>query len=79
MATARNLPYIRRPQRDLWMPFQHRTKCTSRSDERIEYHVQVERRPADDFEHVGGGGLLLQRLVALTQCPVQFFLRVGCR
>ena len=28
---------------------------------RIEHRLQIERRAADDLEHVGGGGLLLQR------------------
>src|SRR5262249_13238304 len=27
----------------------------------LENRLQIERRAADDFEHVGGGGLLLQR------------------
>ena len=30
-------------------------------DERVEHRLQIERRAADDLEHVGGGGLLLQR------------------
>ena len=33
-----------------------------RLDKRFEHGLQVERRAADDLEHVGGGGLLLQRL-----------------
>ncbi len=28
---------------------------------RIEHRLQVEGRAADHLEHVGGGGLLLQR------------------
>src|SRR5262249_6767150 len=32
-----------------------------RTQERIEYHLQVERRSADDLEHIGGGGLLVPR------------------
>ena len=28
-------------------------------DQRIEHGLQIERRAADDLEHVGGGGLLL--------------------
>ena len=32
-----------------------------RLDQRLQHRLQVERRPADDPEHVGGGGLLLQR------------------
>ena len=30
--------------------------------ERIEHGLQIEGRAADDLEHVGGRGLLLQRL-----------------
>ena len=33
----------------------------SRFGQCVEYRLQVERRAADDFEHIGGGGLLLQR------------------
>ena len=33
-------------------------------DQRIEHRLQIEGRAADDLEHVGGGGLLLQRLRA---------------
>ena len=40
--------------------------CASQSrvrrfDQRIEHGLQIERRAADDLEHIGGGGLLLQR------------------
>ena len=35
-----------------------------RFDKRIEHGLQVEGRAADHLEHVGGGGLLLQRLGA---------------
>ena len=31
-----------------------------RFDQRIEHRLQIEGRAADDLEHVGGGGLLLQ-------------------
>jgi hypothetical protein len=31
--------------------------------------LQIECRPADDLEHVGGGGLLLQRLAQLVEQP----------
>jgi hypothetical protein len=34
----------------------------SRLDKCIENHLQVERRAADDLEHVGGRGLLRERL-----------------
>ena len=35
--------------------------------ERIEHGLQVEGRAADDLEHVGGGGLLLQRFAQLVE------------
>src|SRR5260370_17013603 len=33
-----------------------------RTRERVHHRIEVERRTADDLEHVGGRGLLLQRL-----------------
>ena len=33
-------------------------------DQRIEHGLQIEGRAADDLEHVGGGGLLLQRFAS---------------
>src|SRR5204862_1476538 len=41
----------------------------SRSDQRVEHGLQIEGRAADDLEHVGGGGLLLQRLAKLAEQP----------
>ena len=37
-----------------------------RFDQRIEHRLEIEGRAADDLEDVGGGGLLLERLVELT-------------
>ena len=37
------------------------TQPRRRLDQCIEHGLQIEGRPADDLEHVGGGGLLLQR------------------
>ena len=37
--------------------------------ERVEHNPQIECRPADDLEHVGGGGLLLQRLTQFVEQP----------
>ena len=34
-----------------------------------QHGLQIERRAADDFEHVGGGGLLLQRLAQFVKQP----------
>jgi hypothetical protein len=38
-----------------------------RLDQRIEHRLQVEGRAADDFEHVGGGGLLLEGFPQLVE------------
>src|SRR5262245_25266709 len=45
------------------------TKAGGGFDQRIENRLQIECRAADDLEHVGGGGLLLQRLAQLVQQP----------
>ena len=40
----------------------------------VEHGLEIERRAADDLEHLGSGGLLLQRLaeiVVLTQLVEQ--------
>src|SRR5262249_523789 len=44
-----------------------------RLDQRIEHRSQIERRPADDLEHLRGGGLLLQRF---GQLPRALLLRL---
>src|SRR5262249_7646112 len=38
-----------------------------RFDQRVEHRLQIEGRAADDLEHVGGGGLLLQRFPQLVE------------
>ena len=38
-----------------------------RLDQRAEHRLQIKGRAADDLEHVGGGGLLLQRLAQLVE------------
>ena len=38
-----------------------------RFDQRVEHRLQIEGRAADDLEHVGGGGLLLQRFAQLVE------------
>ena len=40
-----------------------------RFDQRIEHGLQIEGRAADHLEHVGGGGLLLQRFAQLVEQP----------
>ena len=44
-------------------------QASSRLHQRIEYRLQIEGRAADDLEHVGGGGLLLQRFAQLVEQP----------
>ena len=38
-------------------------------DQRVEHGLQIEGRATDDLEHVGGGGLLLQRFAQLVEQP----------
>ena len=38
-------------------------------NKRIEHGLQVESRAADDLEHIGGRGLLLQRFAQLVEQP----------
>src|SRR5262249_22257604 len=38
-------------------------------DERIENRLELGNRAADDVEHVGGGGLLLERFAQLVEQP----------
>ncbi len=38
-----------------------------RFHQRVEHGLQIEGRAADDLQHVGGGGLLLQRLGQLLR------------
>ena len=40
-----------------------------RFDKRLQHRLQIESRAADDLEHVGGGGLLLQRFTQLAKQP----------
>jgi hypothetical protein len=35
-------------------------------NERLQHALQIKRRPADHLEHVGGRGLLLQRLAKIV-------------
>ena len=43
-----------------------------RFDQRIEHRFEVEGRAADQLEHVGGGGLLLQRQRKVLSCLREF-------
>ena len=40
------------------------TQPRGQFDKRIKHGLEIEGRAADDLEHVGGGGLLLQRFPA---------------
>ena len=37
--------------------------------EGLQHRLQIEGRPADDFEHIGSSGLLLERLAQLVEQP----------
>src|SRR5262245_41620119 len=43
------------------------TKPTRRLDKRVEHRLEVECRSADDLEHIGGSGLLLERFAKLAE------------
>jgi len=45
------------------------TEPDGRSQERIKYHLQIERRSADDLKHIGRSGLLLQGFAQFIQQP----------
>ena len=45
------------------------TEFDGRGDQRVEHRLQIERRTADNFKHVGGRGLLFQRLLRLVEQP----------
>src|SRR5262245_39702454 len=42
-------------------------QVASRFNERLQYRLEIEGRAADDLEHIGGGGLLLQRFAQLVR------------
>ena len=44
-------------------------KPRRRFDQRVENRLEVESRAADDLEHVGGRGLLLQRFAQFVEQP----------
>ena len=44
-------------------------KSRSGFDQRVKYDLEIEGQPADDFEHVGGRRLLLQRFPQLVGRP----------
>src|SRR5262245_64792369 len=44
-------------------------QSSRRLHQRVQHRLQIEGRAADDLEHVGGGGLLLQRFAQLVEQP----------
>ena len=46
------------------------TQAGRQLDERVKHGLQIERRAADDLEHVGGGGLLLQGFAQFAEEPL---------
>ena len=42
-------------------------------DNRVEHRLHVRRRPADDAEHLGSRGLMLQRLAQFCVALVDLF------
>jgi hypothetical protein len=44
----------------------------------IQHRLQIEGRAADDFEYVGGGGLLLQRFAQLVEQPGVSIAMTAC-
>ena len=49
------------------MSYVRLTKSNGRFHQSIQHRLQIECRAADDLEHVGGCGLLLQRLAQLVE------------
>ena len=47
-----------------YVPLSASQRCAGRFDQRVEHCLQSNGRAADDLEHLGGGGLLLQRYLA---------------
>src|SRR6516162_6653146 len=67
----RRQPIARFEVEDLapWSAYGHRVGLAQprgRFDERVEDHLQIEGRAADDLEHVGSRGLLLQRFAQIV-------------
>ena len=50
-----------------------RAQARRRLHERVEHGLQVEGRAADDLEHVGGRGLLLQRFTQVFRARLHLF------
>src|SRR5215472_16048463 len=55
-----------------WSPYRSKvrlTKARRRLDQRVEHRLQIERRAADDFEHLGSSGLLLKGFPQFVEQP----------
>src|SRR6516225_5271323 len=48
-----------------------------RFNEGVQHRLQIEGRLADDFEHFGSGGLLLESLVQLAGATVELLQEIG--
>src|SRR6516165_6276619 len=44
-------------------------ESNGRLDQSAKHHLEVERRAADNLEHIGGRGLLLQGFAQLVEQP----------
>ncbi len=56
----------RRRLADRRRPLARIAKTSGRLDKSVEHGLQIEGRAADDLQHVGGRGLLLQRFAAIS-------------
>src|SRR5262249_31451648 len=45
-------------------------KAASRFNERLQHRLEIKGRATDDLEHVGGGGLLLERFAQLLRASL---------
>src|SRR5262245_62071408 len=57
----------------------------SRHSQRVEYRLQIKSRATDDLQHIGGGGLLLERSLssrvfsmAMTACAAKLLTNSIC-
>ena len=46
-------------------------------DHRVEHRLQIERRAADDLQHVAGRGLVFQRFLKIGRAGLQCAIRLG--
>src|SRR5262249_28263309 len=62
---------LREEQHPVFLPSYHDevgvTQAAGRFNERLQHRLEIEGRAADDLEHIGRRGLLLQRLAELAR------------